>query len=223
MIKAISLRYFPSSWTWKECIEKAIEYEFEGVEINFDGRIEIDCSYPGMVDNSLLSGDIEIVSYDSEYERAKEIIYEVLIFAKEKGVILSIENVPNKFLLSPLEMKNFIEEIGTEAVGCHFDIANCLYYNRIPEQWIKILKNHIKTVHVKDIRKEIGNYMKAIVNIFDGDINWNNVCRAFAEINYDGLLISEVLPVPQYSPEIFIRSISERIEEIKRMVKERRK
>ncbi|MCD6408562.1 sugar phosphate isomerase/epimerase [bacterium] len=182
MIKAISLRCFPSSWTWKECIEKAKEYEFEGVEINFDGRIEIDCSpdtlkeikkrikennlkvvsvysrhqwktpissedkekrekgkkllerlveiaeflecnsvltIPGMVDNSLLSDDIEIVSYDSVYKRAKEIIYEVSIFAKEKGVTLSIENVPNKFLLSPLEMKNFIEEIGTEAVGCH--------------------------------------------------------------------------------------------------------
>ena len=159
------------------------------------------------MDNSLLSSEVEIVSYMEVYERVKEVISTLSILAEKKGVILALENVPNKFLLSPLEIKNFIEEIGSKAVGCHFDIANCLYNRGIPEDWIRILGKRIKAIHFKDYRVSIGN-LEGFVNIFEGDMNWDEVCKTLAEIGYDGALISEVLPLFKYHPEHLWESAS---------------
>ena len=162
---------------------------------------------PGAVDNSILSEEIEIVPYDEVYKRVKEIISEVSIVAEKKGVMLALENVPNEFLLSPIEFKNFIEGIESKAVGCHFDVANCLYNGGFPEDWIRILGSHIKVIHLKDYRVSIGN-LEGFVNIFEGDINWEEVCKALAEIGYNGALISEVLPPFRYHPEVLWESVS---------------
>jgi len=270
MIKATSLRCFPDNMDWKECIKQSNLSGYEGVELNFDGRIDLNCSVetlkeikkvskendikivsvysrqqwktpissedrgkrengrqvleklidiaefleaptvltiPGAVDNSMLSSDIEIVDYDKVYERVKEIITQLSTYAKMKGVILAFENVPNKFFLSPVEIKDFIEEIGEKSVGYHFDVANCLYNHGIPEDWIKILGGHIKAIHLKDFRLSVGN-LEGFVNIFEGDINWNGVCKSLAETGYDGPLISEVLPPFKHHPEILWKSVS---------------
>ncbi|MCM8786398.1 MAG: sugar phosphate isomerase/epimerase [Candidatus Omnitrophica bacterium] len=276
MIKAISLRCFSDSLSWQQCIKKAKYYNYQGIEINFDGdkNLFINCEFkilkeikrtidknnikvasvysreqwitpisskdkekrkkgkevlkrlieiaefleaktvltiPGVVDNSYLSSEVEIIPYNEVYERAQEIISELAILAEKKGIILAIENVPNKFLLSPLEMKNFIEEIGSKSVGFHFDVANCLYNQGIPEQWIRILNDKIKVIHLKDFKKNIGN-LNGFVNIFEGDINWYEFCKALAEIEYNGPLISEVLPPFKFYSEVLIESVSKAID-----------
>lgn len=45
-MKAISLRAFPDSMTWKDCIEVCRDIGYDGIEINFDGdkNLKIDCS-----------------------------------------------------------------------------------------------------------------------------------------------------------------------------------
>lgn len=58
--------------------------------------------------------------------------------AGEYEIQVGIENVWNKFLLSPLEMRNFIDEIGSPFVGAYLDVGNVLYCG-YPEQWIEIL------------------------------------------------------------------------------------
>lgn len=177
---------------------------------------------PGAVDNSILSTEVEILPYDEVYERAKETIARLSLLAEKKGVILALENVPNKFLLSPLEMKQFIEEIGTKAVGCQFDVANCLYNGGIPEDWIRILGKHIKAIHLKDYRVSVGD-LEGFVNIFEGDIKWDEVCSRLAEIDYDGPLISEVLPAFKYHGEVLWKSVSGAIDYIKSDIEKYRK
>lgn len=46
--------------------------------------------------------------------------------AAATGVAIGVENVWNKFLLSPLEFSRFIDEIGSPAVGAYFDAGNVL-------------------------------------------------------------------------------------------------
>ena len=162
---------------------------------------------PGAVDNSILSKDVEIIPYDEVYERVLDVLSGLSEIACKKGVFLALENVPNKFLLSPLEMRDFIDRIGSRAVGCHFDVANCLYSGGYPEQWIRILSQRIKAVHLKDYRLASGT-LAGFVDIFAGDINWPEVCRALAEIDYQGALISEVLPAYKYHPEMLWKSAS---------------
>ena len=162
---------------------------------------------PGAVDNSILSKDVEIIPYDEVYERVLDVLSGLAETACKKGVVLALENVPNKFLMSPLEMRDFIDRIGSCAIGCHFDVANCLYYDGYPEQWIRILRHRIKAVHLKDYRLAAGN-LTGFTGIFDGDINWEQVCGALAEIKFNGALISEVLPAYKYHPEMLWKTAS---------------
>ena len=42
MFKGITLRTFPPELDWKECISLAASSGFDSVEINFDGRLDLD-------------------------------------------------------------------------------------------------------------------------------------------------------------------------------------
>lgn len=45
-------------------------------------------------------------------------------YAEKKRVTIGIENVWNKFLLSPMEMRDFIDRIGSRRVAAYFDVGN---------------------------------------------------------------------------------------------------
>ena len=51
------------------------------------------------------------VPYDVVYKRALEGVSEIGEFAKEQKINVGLENVWNKFLLSPMEMNDFIDKI----------------------------------------------------------------------------------------------------------------
>ena len=72
-------------------------------------------------------------------------IYQALPVAREAGVTIAVENIWNKFFLSPLEMKAFLEQFNDKHVGLYFDTGNVLATG-YPEHWIKILGKHIKRV-----------------------------------------------------------------------------
>ena len=167
---------------------------------------------PGAVDNSCISTEnIEITSYEDVYKRSLETISNTALKAEKSGIILAVENVPGKFLLSPLEMKQFIKKTESSSVGCYFDVANCLYCHGYPEQWIRILGKHIKAVHLKDYKLASGN-LTGFVNIFEGDVNWPEVTKALFETGYDLSLTSEVLPHYKHHPEQLWESVSRRID-----------
>jgi L-ribulose-5-phosphate 3-epimerase len=86
----------------------------------------------------------EIVDYEIAYERSIQAIRELAQYAEVQRVTIGIENIWNKFLLSPLEMRRFIDEIGSDWVGVYFDVGNVLRFG-YPEQWIRILGNRIKS------------------------------------------------------------------------------
>ena len=168
---------------------------------------------PGAVDNSLITKDSEIVPYDEVYDRVLEGLTDLSETARRRGVVLALENVANKFLLSPLEMRDLIDKTGSPFVGCHFDVANCLYCGGYPEQWINILGKRIKVIHLKDFKLAAGN-LTGFTNIFEGDVDWKQVCNALAKTGYDGPLISEVLPAYKHHPEILWKNASQAMDRI---------
>jgi len=153
---------------------------------------------PGAVDVFFLP-DAEVVPYDVCYQRACEAIRQILPSAKETGVAICIENVWNKFLLSPLEMRDFIDSFDAEMVGAYFDVGNVLLTG-YPEQWIRILGKRIKRVHVKDFKRSIGT-AEGFVDLLEGDVNFQMVKEALFDIGYDGYVTAELLPFEPGRPE----------------------
>ncbi len=130
--------------------------------------------------------------------------------AERYRVTIGIENVWNKFLLSPLEMRDFVDKIGSRYVGCYFDVGNVLLTG-YPEQWIRILGERIKRVHLKDFKISIGN-INGFCNLLEGDANWKEVIKALKEIKYDSYLTAEIVPPYRQYPQALIYNISKNMD-----------
>ena len=153
---------------------------------------------PGAVDVFFLP-DAEVVSYDVCYERANEAIKRILPTTAEMGVAICIENVWNKFLLSPIEMRDFIDSFNCEFVRAYFDVGNVLLTG-YPDHWIRILDKRIKRVHVKDFKNSIGT-VEGFVDLLEGDVNFEAVKKALTDIDYDSYVTSEILPFETGRPD----------------------
>ncbi len=153
---------------------------------------------PGAVDVFFLP-DAEVIPYDVCYERASEAIRNILPSAEKAGVAICIENVWNKFLLSPLEMRDFVDSFNSEMVGVYFDVGNVLLTG-YPEQWIRILGKRIKRVHIKDFKRSKGT-VEGFVDLLDGDVDFQAVKEALADIGYAGYVTAELLPFEPGRPE----------------------
>ena len=133
-----------------------------------------------------------IVSYDVAYDRAQEALSELSEFAAQMKVCIGVENVWNKFLLSPLEMKRFLDEIGSDYVGAYFDVGNIIYIG-YPDQWIRILGKRIKKLHFCDCRFDSCG-LSMFVDLFEGDVDYEAVMHAVRDIGYDDWAVVEFLP-----------------------------
>jgi hexulose-6-phosphate isomerase len=105
------------------------------------------------------------------------------------GVAIGVENVWNKFLLSPLEMRDFLDKIASENVACYFDVGNVVLTG-YPEQWIDILGHRIKRVHLKDFKRSVGT-LDGFCDLLDGDVDYAAVMAALRRVGYDGPLTAE--------------------------------
>jgi hexulose-6-phosphate isomerase len=153
---------------------------------------------PGAVDVFFLP-DVEVVPYDVCYKRAAEAVGKLVDTAEKVGVTIGIENVWNKFLLSPLEMRCFIDSFQSKRVGSYFDVGNVLLTG-YPEQWIKILGKRIKRVHIKDFKKSVGT-VAGFVDLLEGDVDFDAVKKALAAIGYKGYVTAEMIPYAPGRPE----------------------
>lgn len=146
---------------------------------------------PGAVGVDFMPG-AEVVPYDLAYARAYEALSRLAAEAQAYRVTIGIENVWNKFLLSPLEMRDLIDSLGSDYVGAYFDVGNALYAG-YPEHWIRILNKRLRRVHFKDYRREAGG-LHGFVDLLAGDVDYPEVVRALTEVGYDGYVIAEMIP-----------------------------
>ena len=144
---------------------------------------------PGWVGTDFAPG---IVRYDHAYEISQRRIGSLADYAAAAGVAIGVENVWNKFLLSPLELKRFLDEINSPFVGAYFDVGNIIYIG-YPDQWIEILGSHIKRLHFCDARAEQAG-LGMFVDLMAGDVDYAAVMQAARNIGYDKWATVEFLP-----------------------------
>jgi L-ribulose-5-phosphate 3-epimerase len=128
------------------------------------------------------------VAYDQAYDWAQDALRKLAERSKGSGLLLGLENVGNKMLLSPLETARFLDEIGDPNLGAYFDVGNILGTG-YPDQWIRILGSRIKRIHVKD-RKS--GPTGGAVPLLAGDVPWDRVMRELRAIGYESYLTAEI-------------------------------
>jgi hexulose-6-phosphate isomerase len=131
-------------------------------------------------------------SYKDAWTRSQKVITErVLPLAAELKVVIGMENVWNKFLLSPLEMARYVDEFASPWVKAYLDVGNMLFYG-FPQDWVRTLDKRIVRVHVKDFQLDSKQRQYTWKNLGEGDVNWPEVRKALGEVGYQGWVTTEI-------------------------------
>ncbi len=130
--------------------------------------------------------------YRDAWSRSQRVIRERLLpMAHDMKIVIAVEEVWNKFLLSPLEFARYVDEFASRWLKAYFDVGNVVFYG-FPQDWIRTLGPRIVKVHFKDFQLDRPNGRFTWKNIGDGDIDWAEVRRALADIGYRGYVTTEV-------------------------------
>lgn len=153
-------------------------------------------------------------TYAEAYERSQANIHKVVPLAQELNVIIGLEEVWNKFLLSPLEFAHYIDQFQSPFIRAYFDVGNVVLYG-YPQDWIRTLGKRIIKLHIKDFawRKNAqGDQTAQWVGLGDGDIDWKAVYQALADIGYQGSATVEL----EGGDAAYLKDVNRRFEKILR-------
>lgn len=131
-------------------------------------------------------------SYRDAWTRSQRVIRERLLpMARDLKVVIAVEEVWNKFLLSPLEFARYVDEFESPWVRAYFDVGNVVFY-AYPQDWIRTLGARIVKVHLKDFSLDRNGGRFTWKNIGEGDIDWPEVRKALQETGYSGYVTTEL-------------------------------
>ncbi len=137
------------------------------------------------------------------WERSQKQVRKLIPLAQELGVLITIEEVWNKFLLTPYDLAKYVDEFKSPWVQAYFDVGNIVMYG-YPQEWIRALGKRIVKFHLKDFKTE----NRQFVPLREGSIDWKEVRKAIGEIGFSGFLTVE-LPG---GDEAYLREVSRRVD-----------
>jgi hexulose-6-phosphate isomerase len=144
-------------------------------------------------------------SYRDSWTRSQAQIRKLIPMAQEYKVVIAVEDVWNKFLLSPKEFAEYVDEFKSPWVKAYFDVGNIVLYG-YPQDWIRTLGKRIDKLHFKDFRFQ--KRQAEFVPLREGDIDWKEIYKALVEIGYKGTATVEV----QGGDKAAIAEISRRVD-----------
>src|SRR5438552_2438110 len=118
-------------------------------------------------------------SYRDAWTRSQQQIRKMIPLAQELKVIIAVEEVWNKFLLSPMEFARYVDEFESPWIRAYFDVGNVVI-SGYPQDWIRTLGKRIVKLHIKDFafKKGVAEFTPLLL---DGQIDWRAVHSALAE------------------------------------------
>jgi len=149
------------------------------------------------------------IPYDACWQYSLDGLNTLKRQAEATHLRIGLENVWNKFLMSPLEFRRLIEAVNSPSIGIWFDIGNVVVFG-YPEQWLRIIGGkHIVGLHIKDFKRGPGDHFgtyEGFVPLFHGSVNWPAVMRELVAQGIDDYLVTEVglgrQPLPEALKEI---------------------
>jgi L-ribulose-5-phosphate 3-epimerase len=180
---------------WKELLSSPSE-DMRGRGVAALKQALEDAKFFGTNEVLLVPGKVlPNANFDECYKRSQEEIKKVIPYAKEMGVKIGIENVWNDFINDPETMVKYIDSFESEYVMAHYDVGNHVKFNK-PEHWVRTLGKRILRLHIKEYttaKTAEGKVIGFGAKLGDGgDIKWDEVTKALAEIGYTGWATAEV-------------------------------
>ncbi|MCX5645212.1 MAG: sugar phosphate isomerase/epimerase [Phycisphaerae bacterium] len=148
----------------------------------------------------------EEVGYGEAWERSQKNIRKLLPLAKELQVTIAVENVWNKFLLSPLEFAKYVDQFDDPWLKAYVDVGNMIQFG-FAQDWVRTVGKRIVKIHLKDFKRKDNRFT---ANLLEGDVNWPQVRKALEEISYKGYMTTELDP----GDEAYLTDLSRRIDKI---------
>jgi len=146
--------------------------------------------------------------YQDAWTRSQTVIRErILPLATELKVIVGIEEVWNKFLLSPLELNRYVDELASPFVRAYVDVGNMVFYG-YPQDWIRTVGKRVVRLHLKDFQLDRPNGKFNWRNLGEGDIDWPEVRKALADIGYAGWATVEI----EGGDRVYLKDVSARFD-----------
>jgi sugar phosphate isomerase/epimerase len=138
----------------------------------------------------------EGISFETAKEWIVDCYEDVVKYAEEKGVILSIEN-HGLFVGKSKQVKELIEAVGSKSLRATIDTGNFLLANENPLAAIKYLKNYISFVHFKDLKRSEKGFLALDGSRYEGtalgkgEVPLKEIIEFLKEINYLGFISIE--------------------------------
>jgi L-ribulose-5-phosphate 3-epimerase len=176
---------------------------------------------PGWVDNTLIAPDqAQVIPHREALTYTRETIASLVDDAERAGVVLCLENVAGKLFYDPISYREFIESFASPYVRSYFDPANVLTYG-FPEHWLPEVRHLLQRIHVKDARPALFP-VNAVVNLYEGEMNWPVLIRQLAATDYDSWLTAEVLPVRHDYPARFLHKLRDDLDFLRAEIRRER-
>ena len=134
-------------------------------------------------------------SFIENYRRTQATIRLAIPYAEKKRIHILIENIWNTFLIEPLTMARYIDELDSPYVKAYFDVGNVVRWG-FPQHWIEVLAKRIVKIHIKEYNLKVamneGMGKGFAVPIGQGSIDWKRVREELKKIGYRGWATAEV-------------------------------
>jgi len=144
-------------------------------------------------------------SYRDAWKRSQEQIRRMIPLARELKVVIAVEEVWNKFLLSPLEFASYVDSFNSPSIRAYFDVGNVVI-SGYPQDWIRTLGPRIAKLHIKDFK--FAKRQAEFVPLREGEIDWLEVYKALGEVGYKG---SATVELPGGDKD-YLREVSRRFD-----------
>lgn len=135
------------------------------------------------------------IGYLQNFNETKEIILRAVDHAAKNEVFILLENVWASYLIEPMGMAKFIDQINSPWVQVYFDIGNVVRWGW-PQHWIEVLGKRIRKLDVKeydlDIAMNEGLRKGFGMPLGTGSIEWDKVRKELLNIDYKGWATAEV-------------------------------
>ena len=168
----------------------------------------VNSSHPdltGAIDEAALYGATSVLyvvrpdpkgSFVENYRRTQAAIRQAVPHAEKKRIHILIENVWNTFLIEPMTMARYIDELDSPYVKAYFDVANVIRWGW-PQHWIEVLAERIVKIHIGEYNLKVamteGLAKGFAFPLGQGSIDWDRVREELKKIGYRGWATVEVI------------------------------
>ncbi len=141
-------------------------------------------------------------TYESLWNNAVDTAKRIADVAGEMDMHVGLENVENRFLLSPRDWMQFLDEVASPRLRMYFDVGNVVY-NRLgyPDRWMEQLgRTYIHRIHFKD-----ATHSGELKYLLEGDVDWPAAARQIAAMQYDDWIGIELI-LPHHHAQAMLES-----------------